>query len=120
MIASMLTLLLFVLFSTQQAAPPALEGTIVDDSTGRPVEGLQVRVQRNQATTDSAGRFAIAQMATGTYRLTTSKEGWISARRLGRNGQGQDGITVGLSAGQTVKDFTIRLQRDSRSKYSTD
>lgn len=61
-----------------------INGTVVDEN-GNPVEGAVIVVESLQTTTklegksDKKGRFAVAGMGTGMWRITASKSGYLSS-----------------------------------------
>jgi tetratricopeptide (TPR) repeat protein len=101
-----LNLCIFMLFLVSWAALAALaqepmgkgriNGTVVDDN-GQPLEGVLIVVESLEHETklegysDKKGRFAVAGMGTGQWRITATKEGYISSyldmniRQLRRN-----------------------------------
>lgn len=80
----------------EQLGKGRITGTVVDEN-GQPLEGALVSVEGLESTTklqgysDKKGRFAVAGMGTGQWRVTASKEGYLSSyldmpiRQLGRN-----------------------------------
>jgi hypothetical protein len=70
---------------------PALHGQVLDSLTGKPVAGLYVMVKDKGifSSTDSLGRYLLAEVPPGTHKVTFScpaKRGWgtrtIATRRL--------------------------------------
>ncbi len=87
--------LLFSLFgvSAAQAQSVALSGRVVS-AAGQPVAGAEVVVQANQgapstATSDATGRFEIATLESGEYRITARALGFspVTQRVTVSNGQ---------------------------------
>jgi tetratricopeptide (TPR) repeat protein len=93
--------LIFLLAGTllraqEQTGRGRINGTVVDDK-GQPVEGASILVEsmqtktKFQGTSDESGHFAVAGLGTGYWRITASKEGYISSsvnlnvRQLKRN-----------------------------------
>jgi protocatechuate 3,4-dioxygenase beta subunit len=102
----------------------SLRGTVVDSKTGQPVRGAEVtlrggglgssgswvgamghRSEPAAAISDSEGHFAFDSLAPGRYRVTASRNGYVS--RGPRPGGGVNFIT--LSSGQQSSDMTVRL-----------
>jgi len=73
-----------------------ITGTVVDEN-GKPLEGVLILVEglktsaKYQSYTDEKGHFAVAGMGTGQWRVTASKQGYISSyldmpiRQLSKN-----------------------------------
>lgn len=74
----LLPVLCYVLVCCPHAAAEALEGT-VKNTAGKPIAGLQVRVEpgTQTAVTDSAGRFQVANSGPGAYSITVTGLGYI-------------------------------------------
>jgi outer membrane receptor protein involved in Fe transport len=72
----------------------ALSGTVTDAASGRPLANVLVTVEqaRRGATTDSAGRYRIREVRSGTYTVTTRAIGFRPTRH--------DGVVV--RAGETT------------------
>jgi tetratricopeptide (TPR) repeat protein len=80
----------------EQLGKGRITGTVVDEN-GQPLEGVLVSVEslesktKLQSNSDKKGRFAVAGMGTGQWRVTVSKEGYLSSyldipvRQLSRN-----------------------------------
>jgi hypothetical protein len=93
----------------------SIHGTVVDSRTGQPLKGAEVslrtfspgdRGEPSSAVSDPEGHFAFEGLAPGRYRLTASRNGYLS--RDPRFGGGLRGM-VTLSAGQHLDDATLRL-----------
>jgi hypothetical protein len=56
-------------------------GTVIDRVTQRPLQGVEVRLPELELTltTDADGRFVLADIAVGTYRMELEREGYDSA-----------------------------------------
>lgn len=85
----------------------AIEGTIVDALSGRPVEGIDVRVAGNMAATllasvrsDDAGNFRIEGLEPGQFLL--------EARGPNHSGRSQHPVPVGL--GQSVSGVVVPVR----------
>ncbi len=102
----------------------SLHGTVVDSKTGQPVRGAEVtlrgggfgssgyraggvgnRSEPAAAVSDSEGHFAFDNLAPGRYRVTASRNGYVSRGPL--SGAGLNLIT--LSSGQQSSDMVVRL-----------
>lgn len=78
-------------------APGVLQGRVADAKTGRPVSGAAVALAGVGAVTGSSGRFALGNLAPGTYQLSVR-----------RNGYRDETVGVTVRAGQTTR-VDIRL-----------
>ena len=71
-------------FSQAQLGKGRISGTVVDEN-GKPLEGALIVVQslkseaKLQSYSDKKGHFAVLGMGTGQWRVTASKEGYISS-----------------------------------------
>ncbi|NIM91872.1 MAG: tetratricopeptide repeat protein [Candidatus Aminicenantes bacterium] len=71
-------------FSQAHLGKGRITGTVVDEN-GKPLEGVLIVVQSLRAKakfesyTDKKGHFAVAGMGTGQWRVTASKEGYVSS-----------------------------------------
>ncbi|HEY1660048.1 MAG TPA: carboxypeptidase-like regulatory domain-containing protein [Candidatus Sulfotelmatobacter sp.] len=102
----------------------ALHGTVIDSKTGQPVRGAEVtlrgwglsssgswvggvgnRSEPTAAISDSEGHFAFDNLTPGRYRVTASRNGYVS--RGPRPGAG--GSLITLSSGQQSSDTIVRL-----------
>lgn len=102
----------------------SLHGTVIDSKTGQPVRDAEVtlrggglgssgswvgrmgnRSEPAAAISDSEGHFAFDNLAPGRYRVTASRNGYVS--RGPRPGAGLNIIT--LSSGQQSSDMVVRL-----------
>ena len=99
----------------------SLSGQVSNASTGEPLRRALVVLRRTDmspgattiqvpqsATTDAAGRFAMAGIAPGKYRLSAERNGFIAAQ-YGARGPGKAGTLLTLEAGQKSSDLTMRL-----------
>jgi 5-hydroxyisourate hydrolase-like protein (transthyretin family) len=85
------------------AQPAGIDGTVIDETTGKPVERVHVTfigAETYGAMSDAAGHFSIAQMAAGQYRLGLDRTGYM---------QVTDDRGVRLKAGQQISDLTVRM-----------
>jgi protocatechuate 3,4-dioxygenase beta subunit len=102
----------------------SLRGTVVDSKTGQPVKGAEVtlrggafgssgswvagmanRSEPAAAISDAEGHFSFDNLAPGRYRVSASRNGYVS--RGPRPGGGLSLIT--LSSGQQASDVVVRL-----------
>jgi RHS repeat-associated protein len=85
---------------TVTAALGTITGTVVNSADGSPIAGATVRITggANASSTDAAGHFSLTVPA-GTYTLTVSKLGFVSATSL----------PFSVTAGGTTAVGTIRL-----------
>ena len=94
----------------------SIQGTVVDSKTGQPLRGAEVslrvlaqgnRSEANSSVSDSEGHFAFDNLAAGRYRLTASRNGYLS--RDPRFGGGLRTGMVSLSSGQHAEGVILRL-----------
>jgi hypothetical protein len=62
---------------------------------------------------DSEGRFAFAQVAAGSYRLSTSKDGYAPACVDGRTSPGNPGIPLTVKSGESALGLQIHLVKSA-------
>ncbi|XXX78414.1 carboxypeptidase regulatory-like domain-containing protein [Sorangium sp. So ce134] len=89
----------------------ALVGRVVEAGTGTPVEGAKITLDSEGgwgmrrgapvARSDAEGRFRVARLPPGRYRLV--------ARALGKLGQARESVLLGL--GQTSREVVIEVHR---------
>ncbi|MGA2101430.1 MAG: carboxypeptidase regulatory-like domain-containing protein [Candidatus Sulfotelmatobacter sp.] len=96
----------------------SIRGTVIDAKTSQPLNAATVSLQNaqasggwNSATTAADGTFLFQGLLPGSYRLSASRNGYVSSARGGgpRNGARNPGTTVSLSAGQSLDDVVLRL-----------
>ena len=118
---ALLLLPLALAAQTKTDDPCAVSGQVSNAATGEPVRRALVSLRRidmspgvtniqvtNTVTTDAAGRFAIAGIAPGKYRLSAERSGFITAQ-YGSRGPGKAGNLLTLEPGQKSSDLAIRL-----------
>lgn len=124
------TLLAFVLFvgfqtassQTSAANRPDLctvEGTIIAADNGQPLRKAWVSLYKAEgrgdtqgAGTDASGHFVIKNIEPGRYYLGASHAGYVLQEYGGRGaGEWNSGTILTLSAGQHVRDISMRLIR---------
>jgi hypothetical protein len=109
-------------FSAVAQNTASIQGTIVDDSTGKPVPGAVVMASRNSppavrrtATSSFDGTFQISALAAGAYdlcaQMPTTLDSYLSTCHWGSaptavaaaGGQKSTGITLRMKAASVVK-----------------
>jgi len=100
----MRAVILVAMMGARLAAQPAgIEGTVVDETTGKALERVHVTfigAETYGAMSDTAGHFSIAQMPAGQYRLGLDRSGYA---------QVTDDRGVNLKEGQQISDLTVRM-----------
>ena len=96
----------------------AIEGRVLNSTTGEPVGKAVVSVQNIDpalsgaqapaVSTDAAGVFAIQELQPGTYRLTVERNGFVTTH-YGAGGSSLPGIPMSLTKGQVAKDVVVRM-----------
>jgi protocatechuate 3,4-dioxygenase beta subunit len=120
-IGALLLLPLALAAQTKPDDPCTVSGQVSNAATGEPVRRALVYLRRtdmspgvtnvqvsNSGTTDAAGRFDIAGIAPGKYRLSAERSGFIAAQ-YGSRGPGKAGTLLTLEPGQKSSDLAIRL-----------
>jgi hypothetical protein len=119
----------------QQEDPKAsIEGIVVRIGSGEPVAGAEITLMRTggpldapagagpslaevtgfpvppSTTSDRNGRFVFNDVAAGSYRISTARNGYAKLED-GRAGGGRTGTgpVIAVAKGQTVKDIVLRL-----------
>lgn len=70
-------------------AEPALQGSVLDASTRKPVQGVIVSIcvgkstDRKEVTTDATGAFKVPQMPVGEVTIVLEKKGYKTFRKEG-------------------------------------
>ena len=118
---ALLLLPLALAAQTKPDDPCAVSGQVSNAATGEPVRRALVYLRRidmspgvtniqvsNTGTTDAAGRFAIAGIAPGKYRLSAERSGFITTQ-YGSRGPGKAGTLLTLEPGQKSSDLAMRL-----------
>ncbi|HET9217978.1 MAG TPA: carboxypeptidase-like regulatory domain-containing protein [Terriglobia bacterium] len=133
------TTLAFTVLLVQAAAGPAqqqrplpgtIQGVVLQAGSGDPVPKAQVTLSRvftppaagatpaapplpvatiPPVITDTDGKFAFTDLEPGAYRIVAGRNGFVRMN-YGERYPGGPGTIVTLPAGQTLKDFTFRLQ----------
>jgi len=98
-----------------------IEGSVVNAMTGEPLRKATVTVRRTETsqataglprvyttTTDSAGRYAVSDIAPGRYRISASRNGFVETDYGERDPQ-LAGTVLTLGPRQRISDIVIRL-----------
>jgi uncharacterized protein (DUF2141 family) len=94
----------------------SIQGTVVDSKTGQPLRAAEVslrvlsqgnRSEANSSVSDSEGHFAFDNLAAGRYRITASRNGYVT--RDPRFGGGLRAGMISLSSGQHADGVVLRL-----------
>src|SRR5260370_39341867 len=99
----------------------SVSGQVSNAATGEPVRRAMVSLRRidvspgvtniqvsGTGATDATGRFAIAGIAPGKYRLSAERSGFI-ATQYGARGPNKAGTLLTLEPGQESSDLAVRL-----------
>jgi hypothetical protein len=110
--------LLFLLAASLAAQAAEVEGVVVDRESGRPLGGVHAQMTELAtlvgplygAISDAAGRFSIAGLPAGVYRLVLRHRGYVFVKCGDRSG----GIPkLALKAGQHMTDLKAELTRSA-------
>ncbi len=106
---------------TNPTEPCSVSGQVTNASTGEPVRRALVSLRRIDASpgvtniqvaqsgsTDAAGRFAIAGIAPGKYRLAAEHNGFLITQ-YGARGPGKPGTLLTLEPGQKSSELALRM-----------
>ena len=92
-----------------------IEGFVVRMGSGEPLAKVQVLLRPEQgrrsvfgALTDSSGRFRMANIRPGSYRLHVERDGYVD-QQYGQVSPARPGTVLRLEPGQEVKDVVISL-----------
>ncbi len=99
----------------------AVEGSVFNAATGEPVKKAAVVMTRTDlapnrnapqqsysTATDAAGRFAMKDIEPGKYRMTVTRNGFVTMA-YGARGPTRPGTTLTLDRAQKLKDVNFRL-----------
>ena len=94
-----------------------LEGTVLNAVTGQPVRKARITLTPAQgggepmlASTDAQGKYALANIAPGTYNLTAARDGYFGQRYGARKpGEEQKGEVLDLAPGSAKSDVDLKL-----------
>ncbi len=98
-------ILLATITASLAAQPASIEGTVVDQTTGKPLDRVHVRLTATEvygAMSDFLGHFSIAQMPQGKYIVAVERSGYV---------QVADSERVTLRDGQQLTDFKVKMAR---------
>ena len=106
----LLFVLLLPLAALAQEQTCSVEGQVLNSSTGEPLRKVQILLRPVTSSADSpygaltnaTGRFLIGGVAPGRYMLMAERAGFVRA-------QSRRPDILALSAGQRLKDVTVRL-----------
>jgi len=108
------------------AATPAqdlctIQGQVFNAATGEPLKKATLNLQRTDltpdmmsmpatysTTSDASGKFGMKDLEPGKYRLTVTRNGFVSTT-YGARGLNRPGATLSLTRGQQLKDVVFRL-----------
>jgi hypothetical protein len=88
---------------TEVTLPGSITGSVIDAEDGSPIAGATVCDGTRTVTTDTWGKYTIADVPPGTYQVTAGKEGYESSWST---------LTV-VSGGTAVMDFSLDPERVS-------
>lgn len=78
-VLALLCITLIVLAGCSFIAPKgSVSGTVTDQSTGTPIEGVNVAIGELKATTDANGTYSIADVPAAEKDITATKEGYTN------------------------------------------
>lgn len=93
-----------------------IEGFVVRMGSGEPLANVQVLLRPEQgrrsvfgALTDSSGRFRMANIRPGSYRLHVERDGYVD-QQYGQVSSARPGTVLLLEPGQEVRDVVISLE----------
>jgi protocatechuate 3,4-dioxygenase beta subunit len=109
----------------QPPTPPedlgAIEGSVVNAATGAPVRKASVVMNRTDlqgrinvpppsysTVTDASGKFTMKGIEPGKYRISVTRNGFVTAT-YGARGPNRPGAMVTLGRAQNIKDINFRL-----------
>jgi protocatechuate 3,4-dioxygenase beta subunit len=91
----------------------SIQGVVVKDPGDQPLKKATVQVVGEDdgasaytAVSDAEGRFEISSLQPGRYRIFVERTGFIE---VDKNGRRLPGAALSLQAGQSVKDFQLRM-----------
>jgi len=102
--------------ATSVANPAAIEGRVITLGTGEPIASAGVelipagggQLRTYTAATTDDGKFVLANLPAGTYRLAAAHVGFVRSE-YGQRGPNGTGSTITLTGGQRVADIQVRL-----------
>ena len=101
---------------SQQAPPTAsIEGSVVRSGTTDGISRVKVTLTPSQSSVagqavivDGDGKFAFRSLPAGQYRLSATKDGYVSAE-YGQRGPNGSGVAITLTAQQHATDIRIGM-----------
>lgn len=98
--------------TAQTAAAPAsvVIGQVVDGTSGQPIPGAIVTLDRSHVMTTSDGRFVFRNLDPGEYALSATKPGYLRGE-FGASRPAASSRRLVIAAGQRRRDVVIRLWR---------
>jgi protocatechuate 3,4-dioxygenase beta subunit len=98
----------------------SVEGSVTAAGAGHPLEGARVRllaigapeISPTSAETDVSGRFVLANLPEGRYRMFAEKEGYVRAEAGARSPDGM-GQEIELRSGQKLTNVAIAILPDA-------
>jgi 5-hydroxyisourate hydrolase-like protein (transthyretin family) len=113
------SVLILALLLAQQTTPPekcSLSGTVVDSTTGQPLDRVRVVAEHRHGdepgastTTDAKGEFELVELDPGDYRLSLSRNGYLDTYYGDARASDYDGSTITLKTGQTIEGIHAKL-----------
>lgn len=100
-----------------QKEPASIEGRVTNSTTGAPLKRANLMLlpvggvgDMTPVTTaaDSEGKFVIAEIPPGQYRLSADRTGFVRTE-FGSRGGNRSGTTITLAPGQTLKQVDIAM-----------
>ena len=102
--------------SIESQETSVIEGFVLRMGSGDPLANVQVLLRPEQgrrsvfgALTDSSGRFRVANIRPGSYRLYVERDGYVD-QQYGQVSPARPGTVLLLEPGQEVKDVIISLE----------
>jgi len=101
---------------SQQTTPTAsIEGAVVRSGTTDGISRAKVTLTPSQSSVagqavivDADGKFAFRNLASGQYRLSATKDGYVSSE-YGQRGPNGSGVPINLTAQQHMTDIRVGL-----------
>lgn len=107
--------MILLLQQNPQPQPTAsIEGSVLKLGTTEPIPrakvtlGQQGSANSQTVTADDGGKFAFRNLAAGSYRLTATRDGYVTAE-FGQRGPGASGVQITLTAQQQMRDAKIEM-----------
>ena len=103
---------------TAPKEPAKISGRVTNAATGEPLKRVNIIAQPaepgpdsvpSSTTTDAEGKFAMAELPAGKYRLSADRAGFVR-NEFGARGKNRMGTTITLTPGQDMKQVDFRLE----------